>query len=84
MGLIGLLLAPLRMPVWLLEKIRDEAEREYYETDAIETQMRDVEQLITNGDLDKRYGEQRLDALTERLVEARRYHAAITSQEHGA
>jgi hypothetical protein len=83
MGLIGLLLAPVRMPMWLLETIRDRAEREYYDVEAISRAMREVEQLMTSGELDKRDGEQRLDALTERLVEARRYHAAITSQEHG-
>jgi len=82
MGLIGLLLAPVRMPIWLLEKIRDEAERAYYDTETIEREMREVEQLMTTGELDKRDAEQQLDALTERLVEARRYHTVVSEQEH--
>jgi len=82
MGLIGLLLAPLRMPIWLLERIRDEAEREYYDMGAIEREIRDVEELMISGKLDKRDGEQRLDALTERLVQARQYHDAISEKEY--
>jgi hypothetical protein len=81
MGLIGLLLAPFRMPVWLLEAVRDEAEREYYDTEAIDRQMRDVEELIKRGELDEREGEQTLDALTGRLLEARQYHTATTAQD---
>jgi hypothetical protein len=82
MGLIGLLLAPLRMPVWLLEKIRDEAERQYYDTAVIEWEIREVEQLMKSGDLDMHDGEQQLDALTERLVQARQYHDAISEKEY--
>jgi Spy/CpxP family protein refolding chaperone len=82
MGLIDLLLAPVRMPIWLLEKIRDEAEREYHNPQAIETEIRDVERLITSGEIDKRDGEQRLDALTERLVVARQFRATIRAQKY--
>lgn len=82
MGLIDLLLAPVRMPIWLLEKVRDQAEREYYNPQAIEAEIRDVERLITSGEIDKRDGEQRLDALTERLVVARQFRAAIRAQKY--
>jgi hypothetical protein len=81
MGLIGLLFSPLKFPIWILETVRDEAERQYYDIETIEKEIREVEQRMADGELNQREGNEHLDHLIQRLLEAREYHAALTQQE---
>jgi Gas vesicle protein G len=75
MGLFKLLTLPAWGPVagtrWLLETLLREAEREFYDVEAI---RRDLDALeAARGEIDEAEFERQEEALLERLLEARAY-----------
>lgn len=76
MGLLtGLLALPVTGPVratrWIAEQVLAAAEREYYDEDAIRRQIADAENALAAGDIDDDQYEATVDALLQRLSEAR-------------
>ncbi len=76
MGLISALvtlpLAPVRGVVWIAEKVRDEAERQYYDPGTIRRQLDEVAEARENGSIDDAEADALEEALVARLVEANR------------
>jgi cytochrome c-type biogenesis protein CcmH/NrfG len=79
MGLLKLLTFPVSGPVagmkWTLTTLLSEAERRYYDLSAIRQEMAELERQFTAGQIDEETFDAREEALFERLLEAREYHA---------
>jgi len=76
MGLLtGLLTLPVTGPVratrWIAEQVLAMAEREYYDEEAIRRQIADAETALAAGDITDEEYEATVDALLQRLAEAR-------------
>ncbi|HZN67465.1 MAG TPA: gas vesicle protein GvpG [Tepidisphaeraceae bacterium] len=78
MGLFKLLTFPVTGPVigthWVLRTLVSEAERRYYDEDAILQEIAALETAHRGGELTDEEFDQREEALFERLLEARDYH----------
>lgn len=71
MGLIGELLllpaAPVRGTLWVLQKVVDEAERQYYDPSAIQGELARLAEQLDAGEIDEAEFDRREDELLERL-----------------
>jgi len=71
MGLIGELLllpaAPVRGTMWVLQKVVDEAERQYYDPSAIQGELARLAEQLDAGEIDEAEFDRREDELLERL-----------------
>ncbi|MEV6650947.1 gas vesicle protein GvpG [Streptomyces sp. NPDC051219] len=71
MGLLGELLllpaAPLRGTLWVLRRVVDEAERQYYDPSAVQRELALLEQRLEAGEIDDAEFDRREDELLERL-----------------
>jgi hypothetical protein len=71
MGLLGELLllpmAPVRGTAWVLGKVVDEAERQYYDPSAIQRELAALEQQLLSGEIDEAEFDRREDDLLDRL-----------------
>lgn len=78
MGLLKLLTFPVTGPVsgthWVLRTLLTEAERRYYDEDAILQEIAALEASHRGGELTDEEFDQREEALFGRLLEAREYH----------
>lgn len=78
MGLLKLLTFPITGPVsgshWVLRTLLTEAERRYYDEDAIVQEIAALEAALRGGELKDEEFDQREEALFERLLEAREYN----------
>jgi hypothetical protein len=78
MGLLKLLTFPVSAPVsgaqWILQTLRDEAERQYHDPAAIRRQMADLESDRRAGRISDDEFDRREEALLERLLQARQFH----------
>lgn len=76
MGLFsGIFMAPfmpIKGTVWVVEKIRDEAERQYYDPGAIRRQLEDVAQARRDGALSDEEAAELEHELIQRLVTSNR------------
>jgi hypothetical protein len=63
MGVIGSLLlaplAPVRLALWVSEKVADEAERQQYSQGAVLARLREVERAVERGEISDREARQR-------------------------
>jgi hypothetical protein len=77
MGLFRLLTLPAWGPVagtrWLLETLLREAEREFYDVEAIRRDLDALEAGRARGEIDEAEFERQEEVLLERLLEARAY-----------
>ena len=77
MGLFKLLTFPVSLPVsgtvWVLRTLLNEAERKYYDEDAILQQIAALEGAHKAGEVSDEEFDQAEEALFERLMEAREY-----------
>ncbi len=78
MGLLGKLLAlpvwaPIRGAFWVIEKITEQAESEYYDENRVQAELMELELRRDLGELDDETYEQAEDALLARLNEIRKY-----------
>lgn len=71
-GLLTLPLAPVRGTVWVAEQVLHEAERQYYDVDALRRQLEEVDQAREHGELDDEEADALEEHLVARLIEANR------------
>ncbi|CAM5353765.1 gas vesicle protein [Streptomyces spiroverticillatus] len=71
MGLLGELLllpfAPVRGTGWVLRKVVDEAEKQYYDPAAIQRELRALEERLEAGEIDEAEFDRLEDGLLDRL-----------------
>jgi hypothetical protein len=72
-ALLTLPLAPVRGTVWIAEKLREQAELEFYDESAIEAGLLELQAARESGLYEESEIEQAEDALIERLMELRGY-----------
>ncbi|MFI9785060.1 gas vesicle protein GvpG [Kitasatospora sp. NPDC051984] len=81
MGLIAqiltLPLAPVRGTVWVLERVVEAAEDEYYDPTPVERELAALEKALLAGDIDEETFSRREDELLDRLdeIQAHRSHS---------
>ncbi|MEE1928264.1 gas vesicle protein GvpG [Streptomyces sp. TRM 70351] len=84
MGLIGeaLLLpfAPVRGAGWVLRQVVAEAERQYYDPAAIQSELRALAEQLDEGLIDEDEFDAREDALLDRLEEAQERRATAPGE----
>ncbi|WP_225101774.1 gas vesicle protein GvpG [Streptomyces sp. CoH27] len=66
-------LAPLRGVVWVAERVREEAESQYYDPAPVHRELAELESLLVAGDIDEETFDRREDELLDRLEEIRAY-----------
>ncbi|MER5901099.1 gas vesicle protein GvpG [Streptomyces mirabilis] len=71
--LVTLPLAPVRGVVWVVERVREEAENQYYDPAPVHHELAELERLLVAGDIDEETFDQREDELLDRLEEIRAY-----------
>ncbi|MBD0694760.1 gas vesicle protein GvpG [Streptomyces sp. CBMA123] len=75
MGLISqiltLPLAPVRGTVWVLERVVETAENEYYDPAPVEQELAALERALLAGQIDEETFDRREDELLDRLDEIR-------------
>lgn len=69
-GLLTLPLAPVRGVIWVSEKLMEEAERQYYDENAIRAELLELELEADRGNLSPEEIRAREDALLQRLSES--------------
>ncbi|MER5767379.1 gas vesicle protein GvpG [Streptomyces sp. NPDC001985] len=71
MGLIGELLklpaAPVRGSLWVLRRVVDEAERQYYDPSVIQNELARLAEQLEAGEIDETEFDRREDELLDRL-----------------
>lgn len=70
-GLLTLPLAPVRGTVWIAERVKEQAESELYDEDAIQEQLMELQALHDAGEIGDDELAMAEDELLERLVAAR-------------
>jgi hypothetical protein len=82
--LLKLLTFPVSVPLlggkWVLQTVLDEAERRYYDPDAIRAELAEVERRHQAGEIDDDTFDRWEEALLERLLEARDYQQRKASE----
>ena len=71
-ALVSLPLAPVRGVVWVADKVRQEAEREYYDAGNIRRQLDAVAAARDDGTIDDAEADALEEALVARLIESNR------------
>jgi hypothetical protein len=70
-GLLTLPLAPVRGTVWVAEQVLEQAERDFYDEGAIQSQLLDIDAAREAGTIDEDEASRAEDVLIERLLEGR-------------
>jgi hypothetical protein len=85
MGLLKLLTFPVSGPVsggrCVLQTLLDEAERRYYDTNAIQDQLAQVERQHRAGEIDDATFDATEESLLQRLIDAQAYHRRRAEEE---
>lgn len=71
-GLLTLPLAPVRGVAWVAEQVQTQAEREWYDPERINRQLRELESARESGEISERECAELQDGLVARLVESGR------------
>lgn len=64
-------LAPVRGVAWVMERVVETAENEYYDPAPVERELADLERALLAGDIDEETFDRREDELLDRLDEIR-------------
>ncbi|MET7526933.1 gas vesicle protein GvpG [Streptomyces sp. NPDC005248] len=64
-------LAPVRGVAWVMERVVETAENEYYDPAPVERALAELEQALLAGDIDEETFDRREDELLDRLDEIR-------------
>lgn len=64
-------LAPVRGVAWVMERVVDAAEEEYYDPAPIERELVELERALLAGEIDEETFDRREDELLDRLEEIR-------------
>jgi gas vesicle protein GvpG len=70
-GIFKLPLSPVLGTVWVAERMLEQAESEYYDEGAIQSQLRDIDAARQAGEISDEEADRAEDALLERLLEGR-------------
>jgi hypothetical protein len=70
-ALVTLPLAPVRGTVWIADKIREQAESEYYDERTIQTRLMEIDAARAAGEVDADAAEREENELLDRLMEGR-------------
>ncbi|MCK7624356.1 gas vesicle protein GvpG [Streptomyces sp. RS10V-4] len=70
-------LAPVRGVAWVMERLVQAAEDEYYDPGPIERALVDLEQALLDGEIDEETFDRREDELLDRLEEIRAHRATL-------
>jgi hypothetical protein len=63
----------VRGVVWVVERVLEEAENEYYDPAPVHRALAELERLLVAGEIDEETFDQREDELLDRLEEIRAY-----------
>ncbi|MFE2094118.1 gas vesicle protein GvpG [Streptomyces sp. NPDC059460] len=66
-------LAPVRGVAWVMERVVETAENEYYDRAPVERELAALERALVAGDIDEETFDRREDELLDRLDEIRAY-----------
>lgn len=69
--LLTLPLAPVRGTVWVLERVLEVAEEQYYDPAPVERELAALERSLLAGEIDEETFDRREDELLDRLEEIR-------------
>ncbi|SEL26732.1 gas vesicle protein GvpG [Streptacidiphilus jiangxiensis] len=69
--ILTLPLAPVRGTIWVLERVVETAENEYYDPGPIESELADLERALLAGEIDEETFDRCEDELLDRLDEIR-------------
>ncbi|MEW2086791.1 gas vesicle protein GvpG [Streptomyces sp. NPDC005283] len=69
--LVTLPLAPVRGVSWVVERVMEAAENEYYDPAPVHRELAELERQLLAGDIDEETFERREDELLDRLEEIR-------------
>jgi len=64
-------LAPVRGVVWVVERVKEAAEQEYYDPAPVERELAGLEKALLAGEIDEETFDRREDELLDRLDEIR-------------
>ncbi|MFI5634357.1 gas vesicle protein GvpG [Streptomyces sp. NPDC051664] len=64
-------LAPVRGVAWVMERVVETAENEYYDPAPVERELAELEKALLAGDIDEETFDRREDELLDRLDEIR-------------
>ncbi|MEU6578603.1 gas vesicle protein GvpG [Streptomyces sp. NPDC046805] len=62
-------LAPVRGVVWVVDRVREAAENEYYDPAPIHRELAELERKLVEGEIDQETFDRREDELLDRLEE---------------
>jgi hypothetical protein len=69
--LVTLPLAPVRGVAWVVERVLEEAENQYYDPAPVHRELAELERRLLAGDIDEETFDRREDELLDRLEEIR-------------
>jgi hypothetical protein len=72
-ALVTLPLAPVRGVGWVVRRVTEAAEQEYYDTRPVLRALAELEQELTSGLIDQETFDRREDELLDRLEEIKRF-----------
>ncbi|EDY62378.1 conserved hypothetical protein [Streptomyces pristinaespiralis ATCC 25486] len=75
--IVTLPLAPVRGAVWVVDRVREAAEEEYYDPAPVHRALAELEARLTSGEIDEETFDRREDELLDRLEEIMAYRAGI-------
>lgn len=71
-GILTLPIAPVRGVTWIAARMKEQAERQYYDLGAIQRQLTDCDEAFEAGEITEQERDEIQDELLSRLFEAQR------------
>ncbi|MFF1400496.1 gas vesicle protein GvpG [Streptomyces sp. NPDC058287] len=80
--IVTLPLAPVRGVVWVMDRVMEAAEQEYYDPAPVHRELAQLEQKLLTGEIDEETFDRREDELLDRLEEIRAWQAGEPLTAH--
>ncbi|MFG2138282.1 gas vesicle protein GvpG [Streptomyces sp. NPDC048650] len=77
-------LAPVRGITWVVGRVLEAAENEYYDPEPVERELAELERALLAGEIDEETFDRREDELLDRLDEIRAHLQGIDNDNPGA
>ncbi|MFD9214980.1 gas vesicle protein GvpG [Streptomyces sp. NPDC059544] len=71
--IVTLPLAPVRGVVWVMDRVLEAAENEYYDPEPVQRELAELEARLLSGEIDEETFDRREDELLEQLEEIRAF-----------
>ncbi|WP_432075294.1 gas vesicle protein GvpG [Streptomyces wuyuanensis] len=71
--IVTLPLAPVRGVVWVMDRVLEAAENEYYDPEPVQRELAELEARLLSGEIDEETFDRREDELLEMLEEIRAF-----------